>query len=374
MPVIRKSGGMLSRVKRSDLSRLLAVELSRLPTITSDNYSIPHPSAVDDGIIPVSGQWCPPHVPPHISAYCEASAQVVDTISQLSKTLRHPIISSENLHSFDILLNNCIAAFPNDHQRGKTEYLHPSFLAPILYLQNARLLLHRQNLSQVASPELRTNAIKQCALIARETSQVMARCMHDPPSLYSSPSGTWKSVLQSAASAFLCTHLWRCILFLVFVADFKAALLCARASAIIGSVRQINHACGRHVEFYLNALNSKLRRSHVAELVDDEEMVAYVSGDLQGSAIHAWIWQGSPAESPVTHRQSYVLSNSPMEGDKSVELSGQAPVDLRDWTGWDGVLDTLVRLSGEGFKSDMQGSSRGHSVHTPGRISIADIM
>lgn len=374
MHVIRGLLGRFSKAEKSDFPRLLAVELSRLPTITSDVYSIPHPSAVDDSIIPVSGHWYPPYLPPQIAAYWEASAQVVDAISQLSKALQLPTMSSDNLRSFDILLNKCIAAFPNDHQRDKEEYLHPSFLAPILYLQNARLLLHRQNLNQRAPPELRTNAINQCALIARETSRVMARCMQAPPDQHSSSSDTWKPLLRSAASAFLCTHLWRCILFLVFTADFEAASLCARASAVIGSARLINNACGRHLEFFLHALNTKSRASQTLELIDDEEMVAYVSGDLQGSATHAWVWQNSPTGSPVIHRQLYFPSESPAMGYTPFEPSDQAPEDLSVWTGWDGILDTLERLSGQGLKSQMQENVQCHSLHTPGRISIADIM
>ena len=288
--------------------------------------------------------------------------------------MRYPVISLEDLHSFDVLLDKCIAAFPKDHQKGKVEYLHPSYLAPILYLQNARLLLHRQNLSQMAPPELRTNAINQCALIARETSHVMARCMQDPGNQYPNHRGTWKPILSRAASAFLCTHLWRCTLFLIFTADYTTASICARASATIGSARLINNACGRHLDFFLHALSAKSTASLAPDLMNDEEMIAYVSGDLQGSATQSWVWHGASAESAVSPSPLRYPLDSPNEGYSLVETPKHAPEALPAWTGWNRILDTLTRLAGKEAQNPVRASTQGPGLHTPGRISIADIM
>ena len=358
----------------TNICSLLALELGRPATINVDDYTIPYPSISDNANSLSNGDWQPALALPQLAAFLGASAQVITTISKLIKTLQNPVLDSSTLRSYDTLFSNCISAFPSGHQIGRLDYLHPSFLAPILYLQNARLLLHRQNLNQKAPQELRTNAIHHCALVARETSHVMARCMQDSLSSTLKAADSWAADLRKATSAFLCTHLWRCTLFLIFVSDFKAALQCAYASAILGSTRAINIACGRYLEFFLQALKAKTGKLPAFELADDEEMMAYVSADLQGSASNAWVWSGSPISSPPTQKPSIPSPKSSPQVPTWVHYSHSDENPPPAWEGWDDILNTLRRLSGGSPDLKVQKSNYASTVSNSGRISIADIM
>ena len=306
-----------------------------------------------------------------MEVYSEASSRVINIISRHATALWSSVLSTEALRSLTADLDSCMGALPDEYQIGKASYLHPSLLAPFIVLQNARLLLYRQNMTPRAPLQLRENAIRCCSEIAQETSQVIARCMQDPlghPSKHQPDS--WHSDLKNAASALLCTHLWRCTLFLAFKANFQAALLCAHASAALGSVRTVNSACGRYLEFFLHDLDVEIRASQRFEPIDDEELIAYVSGDLQGSATRAWIWQKSPMDFPANDKLMLVSAASPTKEHVAPRPSHEVQEDTSSWNGWDGILSTLRQLSREPHSLHKQESS----VYSTGRISIADIM
>lgn len=337
--------------------------------INDNDSEISRPTPVDDQHVPMFGRWSPPHVSSAASPAL-AISEVIQVISKLLKTLRTPVFSLDTLQMFDSLFASCMAAFPSHHQIRTNEYLHPFALPPLIYLQSARLGLHRHNLSPLCRPEERAAAIDRCLTVARDTFQLIARCMQDPQTL-SKPPGTsdsWETLLRSSASAFLCTHIWRCTLYLCFRGDYSAALLCTRASAAIGDARPVNVACARYLDFFLRRLITKVQQGDGAYLDSDEEMVAYVSGDLQGSPETSWVWRGAENEARVSP-----TAHSPFLAESRRTSVEDGPSVLRDgiieWSGWEGVLDTLGRLAEEqgslspqermqdGFTARVQGSS-----------------
>ncbi|KAJ5682877.1 hypothetical protein N7462_006042 [Penicillium macrosclerotiorum] len=310
--------------------RLLALEMGKPVLINDQDCDIDLPYPVDDqyitegGEIPEKQQITP----------LLATIHVVRSIGQLTRTLRSTSISSPTLDTFERHFSTCLATFPSYLQPESDQDLDPRSLAPIIYLQNARLLLHRHNISPYGFPAVRAAAVDYCVSTAAQTARILSRCMRNT----SSP-GDWRPLFASSAGTLLCTHIWRCTLFLLFKQEFAAALACIQASAAVGDFRAINAACGRHLTFFLQRLLDYSRQDEVASLEQDEHMLAYVSGDMQGTADGSWVWQGSETGSNLD-------SVSPM---KDCRSPIQPPSESDDWPrterSWDWIEQTVQQLA-----------------------------
>ncbi len=313
--------------------------------INDEECEVGLPSPVDDVYPPASGgrvrgsesQFTIP--PLH-------TIQVIRGISELLRALRAPTLTPSVLQSFDLLFGDCVAAFPAHHHIRSDGYLEPYALPPLLHLQNARLTLHRHNLTVISPPEARSAAIHHCVVVAQDTARLLSRCMQDPPDTprqLPSHYGKWEARLASAASAFFCTHIWRCTLFLCFRGIYDAALLCARVSAILGDARPVNTPCGQYLDFFLRQLTAKLRHREGANFDDDEDMIAYVSADLQGSIENSWVWQVSEGDFRLSERLKHPVSADSGSADNSLR-DATAPEEGGEWVGWERLLEILEQL------------------------------
>lgn len=276
-----------------------------------------------------------------------ATIHVVRSIGQLTKTLRSPVISPATLEIFDRHYNACLATFPIQFHPKSDSLLDPISLAPIIYLQNARFILHRHNLSPYCPAEVRFPALDQCLSIAQDTARVLSRCMHSPPpvgptSVYAGTRNDWQTSLASSASTMLCAHIWRCLLMLIFREDFAAASVCIQACKAIGEAHVAMVSCGRYVSFFLRTLLDRLRRNNPTPIDRDEEMIAYVSGDMQSTTNGSWIWQGSETGTQLENVPSQVS----MYPSSASDGSHRAPTDS-EWEGWDWIERTIQYLAGE---------------------------
>lgn len=375
------------------LSRLLSLELGRSPMINDEDCEVELPTTVDDVNARLEASWNSPNDPQSLSPF-PAVLCVSREISSLLRITRLPSLSPDMIQDCDLNFNSCMATFPAHHQFGVNEALDPRTIAPIIYLQNARLLLHRHNLTAICPPEIRSTAVSQCVVIAQNTAQLLSRCLADssmPPNQHLTSHHTWESQLVSSANALFCTHIWRCTLFLCFRADFQAALTCARVSAIIGDARPINTACGIYIDFFLNRLTERMQHESRTSISSDEELIAYVSGDLQGRIEHSWVWHGSNGfEQQPLERSGLSFVD---EKDENVSRGSitERKFDTRDWGR---ILERLNGLAHEheqerrkpahGFlqstpeelmhlETPNPGHNQGTSVSSS-RISIADIM
>ncbi|OJD13760.1 hypothetical protein AJ78_05810 [Emergomyces pasteurianus Ep9510] len=285
-----------------------------------------------------------------------AITHVMRAVSQLTKSLKVTVISADTLEAFERHFRMCLATFPPDYRMEASHYLDPRLLPPIIFLQNTRLVLHRHNLSPRSSTEVRLTALERCLAVANDTTRLLSRCMRSPntPDVTSNgpqAAGYWKYLLASAATTVLCCHIWRCTLILLLRDDYAGALVCVQTSAAIGDVRPANTACGRYVAFFLKTLLEKAQRNGVGNLDHDEEMIAYVSGDLQGRISGSWIWQQNENESAstVTPPQSSSSSKSSLLGRSFFDgardgVSPQDPEREREWEGWGWVEQTVQFL------------------------------
>lgn len=314
------------------------------PALTKEeDCNVGMPSPIDDQYMVLGIPWASSPTPEQTTSLLLPMIQVIGGIARLLRILRSDRLAKPVLQAYDSHFNQCVNAFPAQQQGRANGYMDPTELPPIIYLQNARLMLHRQNLRPVCNSLERSAAVDLCVLVAKDTAGFLRRCMQSPRSHAAKQTDTWESRMVSVSSAFFCTHVWRCTLFLCFRFDFENALLCARASATLGNARPVNVDCGRYLEFFLHEMISKLDQR--AQLDMDEEMMAYVSGDLQGSFESSWIWQGS--KRGVHLSKPLPLSGETHRNDfKSQSLSpARSQKNASDWHGWNDVLTTMERLS-----------------------------
>ncbi|KAK2795290.1 hypothetical protein FQN50_009783 [Emmonsiellopsis sp. PD_5] len=280
-----------------------------------------------------------------------AITHVMRAVSQLTKSFKAPVISADTLEVFERHFRMCLTNFPPDYRMEATHYLDPRSLSPIIYLQNTRLVLHRHNLSPRSSPEVRHAALDRCVAVAQDTTRLLSRCMRAPaaPSPPHQPN-YWRYHMAAAATTILCSHIWRCTLILLLRGDYAGALVCVQTSAAIGDARPVNAACGRYIAFFLKCLLEKGQREDFASLERDEEIMAYVSGDLQGQVSGSWIWQpnnenGGPL-SATPPRSASSTNPSPLKRkfvDGARNGVTQEESD-RDWEGWAWVEQTVQFL------------------------------
>ncbi|KAL9127511.1 MAG: hypothetical protein Q9217_003621 [Psora testacea] len=337
---------------------LLSLELGRPAMVKEEDCDVSVPSPVDDQYIYEGSNWMSP-TPEMATSPLLPTIRVIGAIARLLGLLKSPTISKRALTAYDTHFDTILKKFPAQHQLRINDYIDPIEMPPMMYLQNARLMLHRHNLTPICDQEARSDALDHCALAAKDTAKFLRRCMQNPPpgsqSKITAREDTWEKRMVSAASAFFCTHIWRCTLILCFRFDFESALTCVRASAVLGDSRRVNTACGRYLDFFLSQLVTKLK--HSVNLDTDEEMIAYVSGDLQGSFESSWIWQeskgnvhmGRPLQGTINYQNGF----NKAEPEEAAAQNGDD-----DWAGWDKITGLI-----EGLAHEQRQGQQWHVTH-----------
>lgn len=320
--------------------RLISLELGRPLLIEDADCDVSLPTAIDDHFIYDGGMMVPNGNPPMTNLLLP-TVHVVRSISALIKALKSPTIGSGALATFDTHLATCMATFPPSFQADSRDALDPRILAPILYLMNARIILHRHNLSTSCGPDLRTAAVEQCVRVALDTTRLLSRAL--------SPSS---HLFGQIATTMIATHIWRCTLFLLFAGHYDAAMTCIHASKTIASFRAVNVACGRNLAFFVTTLIEKHRAGthpqNPPSNIHDEELMAYVSGDLQASTENSWVWQGSETGMALNQALGSVSSIDPGPGRSAALAAGSSATalseaEMGDWGGWERV-EFLVQM------------------------------
>ncbi|KAJ5991853.1 hypothetical protein N7451_007577 [Penicillium sp. IBT 35674x] len=332
--------------------RLLALEMGKPVLINDQDCDIDLPCPVDDQYITDSGNI--PESPQTTPLL--ATIHVVRSIGQLTRTLRSITISHATLDTFERHFNTCLATFPPHLHPKMDQDLDPRSLAPIIYLQNARLLLHRHNITPYCQDIIRSTAMDYCVTTAIDTATIISRCMRT-----NTPTD-WRILFASSAGTLLCTHIWRCTLFLLFRQEYTAALACVQASAAIGEGRAINVACGRYLAFFLRALIDRFRQGEMGILDHDEEMMAYVSGDMQGTSDGSWVWQGSETGS---HLEAVTAARNTSEPPEKDDAAWGTPEKTWVW-----IESTVHELISEKQRRDQDALLR-EPVQTPQQESVS---
>ncbi|KAL5338455.1 fungal-specific transcription factor domain-containing protein [Aspergillus crustosus] len=311
--------------------RILALEMGKPVLINDQDCDIGLPCPVDEQFISEGG--CVPEG--QQTTPLLATIHVVRSIGQLTRALKTPTISTANLETFERHFSACLAIFPEQYQPNSDQYLEPRTLSPIIYLQNARLMLHRHNISPFCPPEVRYSALELSVSVCQDTARLMSRCMQSSLVI---GNRDWRSLLAMSGGAMLSAHLWRCTLLLLFRQEFDTALICVQASSAMRDSRFTSAACGRYIVFFLKCLLERLQRVDSVELEGDEELLAYASGDMQGNSTGSWVWEGSETGSQL--ETASPLSSAPYPTSRDEKGAEES----EGWEGWDWIEQTVRYL------------------------------
>ena len=359
---------------------MISLELGRPLQIDDDDCDIGWPIPVDDTYIQPQGITAAPGQ--GLTCGLSALIPIVRMIPQVKKTLKSPVVAPGTLDTYDDYLRALLHSLPDMFHLESSQPIDPAMLSLCLSTQSIRMFLYRHNLSTMCSREARRDAIDRCIAVGQDTARVITRSMLGPSSpnqQYQNPEigdyvdtghgSEWQRRLAAMFPSMSCTHLWRCTLFLSLRGHYSSALTLVRASAAVGELRKNNIACGRNLRFFLNRLTERLRSGCLApeQLEDDEEMLAYVSGDMQGGVEGSWVWAGSEtgmrlnssmtptaATHPPPPQSAPAAPSQPVNGDVNMAGVGDEDKSLRsvlltekesaEWGGWDKIAAILQGL------------------------------
>ncbi|KAF2461996.1 fungal-specific transcription factor domain-containing protein [Lineolata rhizophorae] len=282
--------------------RLLSLELGKPMLIDEDDCNVDYPSPVHERqAFHLGSQQLLDYS--HQRTVQQAMMGVLRSISQLKRALKSPVVSAATLRHYGIFFYEIQSKLPEPCDPTTEGHPDPLLLYTFITLQLTRFYLYRHNLSTACQPCERTESLDRCLGVAQETVHYVSRSIGmSPTSLgagqYSTTSGDdlWKRRIAKATTNILCTHMWRCALVLLIRCDFSAAITCVRIMAAVGNARKINTACGRYLAFFVDRLTEQIRSGTTrSQLGQDEEMVAYVSADMQGDPESSWVWHGGEA-------------------------------------------------------------------------------
>ncbi|KAK3614552.1 hypothetical protein LTR22_027740, partial [Elasticomyces elasticus] len=332
--------------------RITALEIGRPLQIDEEDCDVAEPTPVDEEGIRPTGIVMPP-IGRASSNALMAMIPVVRIMSQMKKTLKSRTVAAATLNTYDDHFRSIAASYQDPFPLHSEVYLDPRLVIAACNLPTMRFFLYRHNLSTACRRGDRIDALDRCLKVAQDTAHYLQRSMQPPrgPSGSGHYSSThlsnWAIAFRCVTPAFFCAHLWRCTLVLCLRLDFHAALTVVQASATVSDMKKLNIACGRHLAFYLDKLIGRIRDGATKQsLENDEEMLAYASGDMQGSAEKSWVWAGSETGANLTQMPG-VNGRSPgrttpphMQMGPDVTRKTRGPLsekELQEWGGWENV-------------------------------------
>ena len=312
--------------------------------INDDECDTEYPELLDNDMTHPSPQESSADITPSTLMY--ASIHVARLMSPIAKLFKSLCITNETLIRFEGHLRACVAAFPKPLQLDSGSPIDPRLAGPLISFQNIRLLLYRHNLSPSCSPEQRSQAVDLCVSSARDTAQVISRCMMSD-GLISESEAQHRFALS--ATTMVCTHIWRSMLILLFKPLDDAFLALLRAASLIGNAKTVNLRCGRYLSFCLRSLVEKLEAGSNLDFEQDEEVVVYLSGDLQAST-GSWVWGNAETGTHLSRRQKHGrLKSAQEQGTSMASESYQS-------SSWDSVLSAHEQQDWGGWQTVEQGA------------------
>lgn len=327
--------------------------------IHEDDCETSLPSSVEDRYIQPGG-FFRSHKPSPPFAGSLAIIHITNLHTQLYRDLKSSSISATILQSYDDQFSAKASLLPEAYRAGSSAALEVAALPPLFTLLSARYHLYRRNFTPIARPAERAEALSRCLSVAQETAQYISRALHNPPKQELEKS--WESRVAPVASNLVCRHLWRCILVLCFRGDYEAALMCLHLSSTMGNTRKINVACVKHIVFFLEVLIDRARKGHgsLQQLENDEEMLAYVSGDVQASTEHSWVWSGTNFAAATSPQRRTLDARSSISSDETMRdaMSSRGTADSPER----GVNHAECWLKAEHLMRQLMEESRPRSV------------
>jgi len=326
----------------------MALELGKPMLINDDDCDTEYPSLLEEE------ESIADTFNPQRPTLLLASVNVARLLGPLSKLCRSLCITAEATNIFEARLISCLQLFPSQLRLGASGPLDPLIISPLMHFQNARILLYRHNISPTCSAEQRSAAIEKCEITAQDTASIISRC-------FQVATEEAERRLRASATFSICTHLWRCMLFLAFKQSWSAFHVLLRYSALINDSKPVNTSCGRHLDSFLYRLLEICKHDRTQNLEQDEELIALLSGDLHAGT-KSGLWENSEAGTLLSRQRKHSRTAqatqevAPSSGNTQRDMSADSLMSdesMQQWAGWQRIYQTAQWLEEE-HKSQLQ--------------------
>lgn len=338
---------MIKHETNMRFGRLLALQENKMFCVSIPDTDDSWPTAIGDHWIHPNwkGNLRPPENVPGFSTV-GIIIPVVRIIGQLLKSLRAKTMTREVLQTYDEYFRTMSQNVPEPLQLHSDQRLEPFAFSSIVPFLMVKFQLYRHNLNAYATASDRYDALERCHTVSSHTVQYLRRTMRDsgPPN---QGLQRWRDMLDAMAHNLLCRHIWRCTLILCLRGDYASALTCAQFTSAIGDARKLNVACGRNLAFFLDCLWERTTRgASQRDLESDLELLAYASGDLQGSTDGGFAWVGvqlGPPEAPGASSSSNLRA---LLDDETLipPTALLTEKESNDWGGWEHIEQRIARF------------------------------
>lgn len=132
------------------------------------------------------------------------------------------------------------------------------------------------------------------------------------------------------------THTWQALLILLSAQDFARALILLDALTAQASTRPSLNRYGLFILGFVRLLDSKWSANPAYRPMDDLDVVAIISTDLQSMDMHAWVW-------PSTRSGPETRSDVPVSA-TVLNSSPAGPTREESWSDWGGLKAVLLDL------------------------------
>jgi hypothetical protein len=312
----------------------------------------PWPAGIEDHWLQRGENLRPPENMPGLSTV-NIVIPVIRFVGQLIEVLKTRIITRDVLEQYDSYFQSMSHHVPEQLSLNSDGWLDPFVFSSIVPLLMVQFQLYRHNLNGYATAQERQEALFRCHQVGMQTVKFLNRVMRNPPHPIettfpgaSRGQDTWQPRLNKVVHNMVCRHTWRCTLIFCLRGDFDSALTCVEFSKAIGDVRKLNIACGRNLAFFLDQLLERTSRGTPQRDIEaDLELIAYASGDLQGSQ-DGFVWTGvKPSQQNPSN--AFTAASVRMLVDDSPPSALLTDAEIHDWGGWAKVEEKIGRLISE---------------------------
>ena len=248
-----------------------------------------------------------PQAPVPPPSHIEVKAAWAKIVSHLTWIKSNPRPDRRALQKIEDEIHSLERLLVEISQSSSGSYLDPSHLQTLITPSYIRMFVYRLGLSPFYNSQERAKSLAHCASAAKITAQAIHQSMqsltHAPNPMTAMQA--WEARVRRHASGSLYKHLWRCVLILTLTSNSEAAITCSKFGAALNESRPTYNACGQSLLYFLDRLRERLVAGplSLSQVVQDEELMAYASADLQDDPVQGWLFEEGqtaslPAESP----------------------------------------------------------------------------
>ena len=280
----------------------------------------------------------------HITHIIEVVNETTSTQNVLSK----PTLDTFNTH-FEMFWSILPETFMS---ADVTTPLSATDLSILFLIKFTQHVLLRVNLTPLAQPQQTTRTIEALYFGARNIVRFLRRYKEHLKTTLPSDHNlneTWRKQLSIISFDVMSTHTWQCLLVLIANDDFESAVDALEALEAQAMGRPHVNNYGLYLDGFVKLLLRKNDNMGDYKPLEDLEVTALISTDLQSMDSHAWVWPevvlpneglgipsvivdpGSP--DPESQQMSFSSNDPSCDNYKDKTEPAVADKNWHDWTG-----------------------------------------